>query len=264
MKSTNRKSPPAADAPVASEADVMKMLDLLKGSTSVELKLTLPDTNIRPAIQRLGFDPVEAEPRQCYFFDTKDLDLQRAGLVVRARRIQGGAGDSAIKLRPVDPAAVDPELRRSPAFKIELDAMPGGHVCSASFKGVCSGEDVRSVAEGSALLSTLFSKDQRAFFAEHAPEGIDLDSLVPLGPTFLLRVKEQPKKYDRRVTVELWLYPDGSRIFEISTKAQPREAFQAAAEFRAFIKSCGIPIVAVDSMKTRTALEYFSKEPQDA
>ncbi len=38
----------------------------------------------------------------------------------------------------------------------------------------------------------------------------------------------QPKDFYRRVTVELWLYPDGSRIFEISTKCRPDEAFQVA------------------------------------
>ena len=45
-----------------------------------------------------------------------------------------------------------------------------------------------------------------------------MKQLVPLGPTFLLRLKQQPKDFDRPVVVELWLYPDGSRIFEISTK----------------------------------------------
>ena len=37
-----------------------------------------------------GVDPVEAQPRQTYFFDTPDLILNRAGVVVRARRIRGG------------------------------------------------------------------------------------------------------------------------------------------------------------------------------
>ena len=49
-----------------------------------------------------------------------------------------------------------------------------------------------------------------------------MNALVPLGPTFLLRIKHQPKAFDRRIIVELWLYPDGSRIFEISTKCGTR------------------------------------------
>ena len=33
----------------------------------------------------------------------------------------------------------------------------------------------------------------------------------------------------------MWLYPDGSRILELSTKCAPAEAFQVAAETRAFL-----------------------------
>jgi len=62
-----------------------------------------------------------------------------------------------------------------------------------------------------------------------------MDQLVVLGPTFLLKVKHQPKDFDRRVTIEMWLYPDGSRIMEISTKCAPKEAFQVAAEFKAYL-----------------------------
>ncbi len=45
-------------------------------------------------------DPLEAEIRQVVFFDTPDLALSEAGVVVRARRMQGGGGDTVIKLRP--------------------------------------------------------------------------------------------------------------------------------------------------------------------
>ena len=80
-----------------------------------------------------------------------------------------------------------------------------------------------------------------------------------MGPLFLLRAKHQPKTFGRRVVVEMWLYPDGSRILEISTKCQPQEAFQAAAEFKAYIQSCGIPVTAEQQVKTRTALEFFAR-----
>ena len=49
----------------------------------------------------LPIDPVESQPRQVYFFDTPDLALSKAGIIVRARRIQGGKGDTVVKLRPV-------------------------------------------------------------------------------------------------------------------------------------------------------------------
>ena len=70
-------------------------------------------------------------------------------------------------------------------------------------------------------LRKLFSKEQRAFFTEHAPEGIELDDLSLLGPIFVLKLKGTPAGYARKLVVELWLYPDGTRILELSTKCAP-------------------------------------------
>jgi hypothetical protein len=236
---------------------------LSKKSTSIELKLTVPATGHRATIRSLKLDPVEAQPRQAFFFDTPNLDLFKAGVVVRARRIQGGGGDTVVKLRPVDPDNIDPDLRRSASFKIELDVMPGGFVCSASFKGVCTGKEVLDMTAGEVPLSSLFSKGQRAFYAAHAPAGISLDSLVTMGPVFLLKSRHQPKDYDRRITTEMWLYPDGSRILEVSTKCMPEEAFQVATEFKTYLTSCGIALSGAQEPKTGTALAYFKAHPDE-
>ena len=45
-------------------------------------------------------------------------------------------------------AMIANSLRRSQGFKIELDAMPGGFVCSASLKGVCTTQEALDVAAG--------------------------------------------------------------------------------------------------------------------
>ncbi|MDS4071159.1 MAG: adenylate cyclase [Candidatus Competibacter sp.] len=248
---------PALAKPLSAE-EIVQVLKLGKGANSIELKLSVPLTSHRATIETIGLDPVEAQPRQAFFFDTPDLDLYRAGVVVRARRIQGGDADTVIKLRPVDPSTIDPELRRSAAFKVEVDVMPGGFVCSASFKGVCSGEEVLDATSGAKPLRKLFSKEQRAFYDAHAPAGITMDKLVVLGPTFLLKAKHQPKDFDRPITVEMWLYPDGSRILEISTKSLPKEAFQVGAEFKSYLAGRGIALGADQAPKTQTALEFFS------
>jgi len=240
--------------------EIIEVFKLVKGATSVELKLSVPLTGQRATIKSIGLDPVEAQPRQAYFFDTPDLALNRAGVVVRARRIQGGGADTVVKLRPVDPSTIDPDLRRSAAFKIEVDAMPGGYVCSASFKGVCTGQEVLDVTAGAMPLRKLLSKEQRAFYDAHAPAGITMDKLVILGPTFLLKVKHQPKAkdFDRPITMEMWLYPDGTRVMEVSTKCLPKEAFQVAADFKAYLAGHGIVLGADQSAKTKTSLEFFS------
>jgi hypothetical protein len=43
--------------------------------------------------------------------------------------------------------------------------------------------------------------------------------------------------YGRKLVAELWLYPDGSRILELSTKCAPSKAFDVAAETRAYLTS---------------------------
>lgn len=256
-RAVGKTAKPASPAPALSPEQVAELLDIIKGVNSVELKLSVPLSSHQATIKAIGLDPVEAQPRQAFFFDTPDLALNRAGLVIRVRRTQGGTADTVIKLRPVDPATIDAELRRSASFKVEVDVMPGGFVCSASFKGVCPSKEARDVTAGSARLSSLFSKEQRAFFKAHAPADISLDALTVLGPTFVLKAKHQPKDFDRRIVVEMWLYPDGSRILEVSTKALPSEAFQVAATFKAYLAKIGVSLAARQETKTKAAMEFY-------
>jgi hypothetical protein len=78
----------------------------------------------------------------------------------------------------------------------------------------------------------------------------------------VLKLKFAPKGFGRRVAVELWSYPSGSRILELSTKCQPGEAFDAAAETREFLSERGVDLDGKQETKTRTALAYFSKALQ--
>jgi hypothetical protein len=122
---------------------------------------------------------------------------------------------------------------------------------------------VREVLSGERPIRKLFTKEQRAFFAEHAPEGITLDDLVPLGPINVLKLKFTPKASGRRLVAELWFYPDGSRILELSTKCPPGEGFQAAAETKAFLAERGVDLAGEQQTKTRRTLEYFSRVLSD-
>jgi hypothetical protein len=58
----------------------------------------------------------------------------------------------------------------------------------------------------------------------------------------------------------MWLYPDGSRILELSTRCDTAEAFQVAAEARAFLAEHGVELSGEQQTKTHTALEFFSRE----
>jgi hypothetical protein len=244
--------------PALSDTQLAEMMSLLRGSDTVELKLTVPDSAQRAAIRGLGLDALDAQIRQVVFFDTPDLALDRAGVVVRARRIQGRAGDSVIKLRPLDPDQVSADVRRLTGFGVEVDAIPGGFVCSGRLKCDADSDAIRQVVLGERRLRKLYTKEQRALYGSHAPDGIDLDDLAVLGPIFVLKLKWQPRDFARKMVAELWLYPDGSRIFELSTKCLPSEAFQVAAEARVFLSEHGIDLYGEQQTKTRTALEFFA------
>jgi hypothetical protein len=218
----------------------------------------VPEFDQRSAVGALGMDPIEAQIRQVFFFDTPDLALNRAGVVVRARRVQRKGDDSVVKLRPVVPAELPAKLRRSPAFGVEVDAMPGGFVCSGSLKHVLGAGRVKEGVAGTRPLRKLFSAEQRSFYAAHAPAGVELDDLSVLGPIFVLKLKFSPTGYARKLVAEMWLYPDDSRILELSTKCLPPDAFLAAAETRAFLAERGIDLSGEQQTKTRRALEFFS------
>jgi hypothetical protein len=237
-----------------------EVMNIIRDVDSVELKLTVPVAEHRATVVGLPFDPVEAEPRQVYFFDTPDLALNRAGVVVRARRVRGGGADTVVKLRPVVPAELPADLRHSGSFNVEIDFLPGGFVCSGSLKGKALGDQVREVAAGELPLRKLLSKEQRAFYKKHAPADLDLDALATLGPTFALKAMFWPKKLNRKLVAEFWLYPDGSRLLELSTKCLPTEAFQVAAQLRAYLGKRGVTISSIQQTKTKTALEYYADE----
>jgi hypothetical protein len=240
-------------------AQLAEMLALAKQSNSVELKLTVPDTDQRSAIRALKMDPLDAQVRQVFFFDTPDLALNQQGVVVRARRVQGRNHDSVVKLRPVVPDTLPPKVRRSPSLTTEVDAMPGGFVCSAAMKSEVDPTLIGATVAGEKPIRKLFSKEQRSFYKDNAG-GIDMDTLSVLGPITLLKLKFSPKGLDRRMVAEAWFYPDGSRILELSTKCTPADAIQVAADTRAYLEKRGIDLSGEQQTKTSTALKFFSAE----
>jgi hypothetical protein len=217
------------------------------------------------AAEALGADPLDGQIRQVYFFDTPELALNQRGLVVRARRVQRKGDDSVVKLRPVVPEELPKDVRRSPNFGVEVDAMPGGtFVCSGSMKRALKTPRVKEAVTGRLPLRKLFSKEQRALYAENAPAGLSLDDLSILGPIVVLKLKFAPTGYERKLVAELWLYPDNSMLLELSTKCPPLDAFDVAADLRAFLSERGVDLSGEQETKTKKALAFFSRRLQES
>ena len=237
------------------------MLELARKSDSVELKLTVPATDHRTAISSLGLDPLEAQIRQVFFFDTPDLDLNAVGVVARARQDSGARwryGREAPPGRPGRPsgrAAPLTERRRRgrcDARRLRVLSIAEGEGGRADPCGPCR--------SGSSSARKIFSKEQRTFFDAHAPDGITLKDLSVLGPIFVLKQNFTPPELARRLTAELWFYPDGSRILELSTKCTAADAFQVSAEARLYLTEKGVSLEGKQETKTKAALNFFSKQ----
>jgi hypothetical protein len=245
--------------PILTDADIAAFIKLVEGADSVELKVTVPESHHRPAVTALGLDPMDAQIRQVFFFDTPDLALEQAGLIVRARRTQRKGGDSAVKLRPVVPSELPEGLRTSGSFRVEVDALPGGFMCSGTLKGAPKAADVKAAIDGKLALRKLFTSEQNDYYTAHAPDGLRFKDLSVLGPIFVLKLRWQPPELRRSLAAEAWFYPDGDRILELSTRCATTESFQVAAETRAFLLEKGVDISGEQQTKTRKALEFFAQ-----
>jgi hypothetical protein len=156
------------------------------------------------------------------------------------------------------PAELPVELRQSDAFRVEVDALPGGFVCSGTLKAPADPRAALDVGRGARSVRKLLTKEQRSFFRAHAPDGIALDDLTPLGPIFVLKVRFAPEELPRPMVAEVWFYPDDTHVLELSTRCGKTEAFQSAAETRTFLASRGVDISGEQQTKTRKALQYFA------
>jgi hypothetical protein len=237
-----------------------QLIDLLremKDVGSVELKVSVP-AHKREAMRGLGIDTLQGKIREVYFFDTPELTLFKAGVVPRARRTQGAVDDTVVKLRPCAPQDLPAKVRKSPNLKVEMDITRGAYVVSASLKGQRKVGMVAEAVSGKRPLEKLFTKEQRAFYADHAPAGVSWSDLVPLGPAYIVLLKYTPPDLGRRLTIEQWHYPGEVPLVELSTKTAPKDVLAVVTDAVTFLGAHGLTAEGEQEPKTRKALEYFS------
>jgi hypothetical protein len=120
------------------------------------------------------------------------------------------------------------QAARAPGFGVEVDAMPGGFVCSAGRRrpstSARSGGGRRWPSD-----PLLFTKQQRAFLAEYA-DGVGIDDLAILGPITVLKLKFAPATMAaaRRRAVEL---PGRLPNPGLGTKCAPSRPSDRGADF---------------------------------
>jgi hypothetical protein len=235
-----------------------KMAKAMAGADDIEIKATIPHRQINGALKRFKLTADNDEERFIYFFDTPKLDLLKAGVITRARRVVGDAHDSTVKFRPIDPAKVGAKWRRFRDFKIEADASEASFVKSASFSMPVPKGQIKRVAASEKPISAIFTPEQEQFITTIAGHRIDFKSLVVLGPLLAQRWRFEDPGCPWPITAELWKRSDGERLMEVSVKAPSKQAAAAMAGFMAFLAEVGAERDKGQQTKTRWALDYYA------
>jgi hypothetical protein len=240
------------------EATRGKVAALVSGANAIEIKVTIPEMQVDSTLARFGLTVDNDEERYVYFFDTPELDLHRAGIIARARRVVGDQHDSTVKFRPVIPEQVPAKWRTFPLFKIEADASEKGVTKSASFSMPVEKGVIKRIAAAKKSIGELFTKDQQAFLLGMANRRIDFARMVVFGPLRAHRWKFDDPGCPWPITAELWEREDGARLMEASVKAPAVQAAAALGGFMAFLAEFGAERDVDEQAKTRWALEYYA------
>ncbi len=235
-----------------------KITKMVFGADTIEIKATIPDAQIEHTLARFSLTLDNDEERFIYFFDTPTLDLLKAGIIARARRIVGEEHDSTVKFRPVVPEEISDKWRNSNGFKIEADASEKGIVKSASFTMPVKKGLIKAVVEGEKSMTKLFTKEQENFLADMVNYPIDYSALAILGPLKANRWKFEDPACPWKITAELWRREDGERLMEASIKAPIVQAAAAIGGFMAFLAEVGADRDSNQQTKTHWALDYYA------
>ena len=230
----------------------------LSGAEAIEIKVTVPQHQVKPALKRFGLTVDNDEQRYIYFFDTPSLDLMKAGVIVRARRVVGDAHDSTVKFRPVVPEKVSRKWTKYRDFKIEADASEKGLAKSASFSMPVASGLIKRVAMGKRSIQKLFTPEQQAFLKEMTGRDIDFSKLAVLGPIAAYRWRFETPACPWPISAELWRREDGALLVEASIKSPAVQAAAAVGGFMAFLAEVGAERDNDQQTKTRWALDYYA------
>lgn len=222
-----------------------------------ELKVTIDATEIARARSRLSLLNANSQTRRIWFFDTAALDLYEAGVIVRAREIDGDDDDSTIKLRPFSAAELASNFRKLDGLKCETDRAVDSATPACSLGADQDEGEIVAVDEGQRAIDQLYSSEQEDMLATYGP-GVTLDGLRALGPiparVWTVRSSALPEK----LTAELWYMPDGSQSLELSMRVDTSDADDGLDDLLGFVDDRGLDLSNEQESKTRRALDGFA------
>jgi hypothetical protein len=228
-------------------------LDEVPRPDSVEIKVVVADDSNGDALADIAVSVRSAHRRRVHLIDTHGSDLRTRGVVVRLRSA-GRSADAVVKWRPrpaLRPSRSDLAWWRRdfPHLRTELDALPDAFAWSAAIEHGVHRYDLADVVAGDRSAVSILSREQRRLIRAVAP-GVELEQLRPLAPVQVVRSRLEGTHTASHVVVEIWRWPDGAEIVELSTTCGPRRATAAASELAQVLARCGLSPSRCQRLKT--------------
>lgn len=221
-----------------------------------ELKVTIDSAQIARARSRLSLRNDKSQTRRIWFYDTASLELLDAGVILRAREIDGEADDSTVKLRPFTEDDLASRFVGLDDLKCEVDRSVASESTACSLKATQDDGEITEVAAGSRELDKLFSSEQEDMFATYGP-AIGFADLMLLGPIPARVWTVKSSALPDKLTAELWYLPNSTQVLELSLKVPVDEADDAMDDLLDFVTGRGLDLADEQESKTRRALETF-------
>ena len=257
---------PTTATPALSDTEIARLLETLKGADSVELKLTVPEPHQRSPSRR-------SRARSARRPDPTGLLLRHARprrSTATASSYARGGSRARVATRSSScarwsPTELPADLRLSNAFRVEVDALPGGFVCSGTLKGTPDPADVLQRGKGSlAAAEALLEGAAAALRGARARRS----RRSTTSPSSGRSSSSSCASCRRSSSAGSWPRCGSTRTARAFSScrrgATTSEAFQVAAETRAFLVERGVDLSGEQETKTRKALEYFSRELKKA
>ena len=245
-------------APGLSERSLRELLARAHGIDTVRVRVAVPEERRFTTAVALGVDPLNAPGGEACFFDTPDLALHYAGVAVSARRVADQRPSLSVTARPVVPHELParagpvqalPARGRGAARLLRLLRLAAAHARAVRARGRHRRAEARR--------ARLLSKRQRAFLAAHAPADSTRATCDRSARSTCSRWRWRPRA-GRRLRIEVWTYPDSSRVIVVSARAKRGNALNAVGELRSYLVERGIGLSAVQQTKLRAAFAHLA------
>jgi hypothetical protein len=232
----------------------------------VEIKLSCDSAHIDQAVKAFELKDADANRRVIHFFDSKNLGLFQAGIILRARQsadteaAHGDKAETTVKLRPLARSQVRGDWFKLDDFKCETDSTGQRTIDSCSLDQKVKTADLIEVLQGKAGEKKVFGEKQEEFVSEYRTVRVDWDRSEPLGPIASRTWKLKFEGFTDPVAIELWDLSADLHLMEISTRADAGQVDQITAKLKKLLETRGVRVAADGETKTRTALEYFASK----